>query len=67
MLSDVKPFKIIGNVYYAGTTKLSCHIIDTGEGLIMIDNGFEENTELILDSMNILGFEIKDLKIIIHY
>lgn len=66
MLSDVKPFHMIGNIYYVGNKRYCCHIIDTGEGLIMIDNGYEENGPMIVDSMNILGFDIKDVKIIIH-
>ena len=66
MLSDVKPFKMISNIYYVGSLKYCSHIIDTGDGLIMIDNGYEENADMILDSMNILGLDIKELKIIIH-
>jgi len=66
MLSDIKPFNIISNIYYVGSRKYSCHIIDSGEGLIMIDNGYEENADMIIDSMNILGLDIKDVKIIIH-
>ena len=31
----MQPFKIIGNVYFVGTYQGSCHIIDTGDGLIM--------------------------------
>ncbi len=66
MLSDVKPFNLISNIYYVGNKKYSCHVIDTGEGLIMIDTGYEENADLILDSMSSLGLDIKNLKIIIH-
>jgi len=66
MLSDAKPFNLISNIYYVGSRKYCCHIIDTGEGLIMIDNGYEENADMIVDSMNILGLDIKDVKIIIH-
>lgn len=66
MLSDVKPFNMISNIYYVGSQRYCSHIIDTGDGLIMIDNGYEENADMILDSMNILGLDIKNLKIIIH-
>lgn len=66
MLSDAKPFNLISNIYYVGSKRYSCHIIDTGEGLIMIDNGYEDNADMIVDSMNILGLDIKDVKIIIH-
>ncbi len=66
MLSDVKPINLISNIYYVGTKKYSCHVIDTGDGLIMIDTGLLENADLIVDSLGELGFNIKDVKIIIH-
>ena len=33
---NIKPFKIIGNVYYVGDTRVCIHLIDTGDGLIQI-------------------------------
>lgn len=66
MHSNVKPFCLAGNIYYVGTDKLSCHLIDTGEGLILIDTGYEENAEMIVDSMKILGFDVADVKYIVH-
>jgi hypothetical protein len=38
----VKPFKIIGNVYFVGCIPASSHLIDTGDGLILIDTGYED-------------------------
>lgn len=35
------PFKIFGNTYFIGTYQASCHLIDTGDGLIMIDPGYK--------------------------
>ncbi len=35
----IAPFKILGNVYFAGTYQESTHLIDTGDGLILIDPG----------------------------
>ena len=35
------PFRIWGNIYFVGTKPASTHIIDTGEGLIMIDSGYQ--------------------------
>ncbi len=66
MLSDVKPFNLISNIYYVGSKKYCCHVIDTGEGYIMIDTGMPENAEMIIDSMNILGLDVKNVKIILH-
>ena len=65
-MTKVTPFRMIGNVYFVGTVEASSHLIDTGDGLILIDTGYEENAETVVESMNTLGFDIKDVKIILH-
>ena len=65
-LTKVTPFRMIGNVYFVGTVEASCHLIDTGDGLILIDTGYEESAETVLESMTALGYEMKDVKIILH-
>lgn len=34
-----EPFRIWGNLYFCGSVPSSCHVIDTGEGLILYCNG----------------------------
>ena len=65
-MTKITPFRMIGNVYFVGTKEASSHLIDTGNGLILIDTGYEETADVIVESMNTLGFDIKDLKIILH-
>jgi metallo-beta-lactamase class B len=60
------PFKIIGNVYFCGTFQASCHLIDTGEGLILIDPGYSNALYLVVSSIYELGFKPKDIKYIIN-
>ena len=62
----VDPFKIIGNVYFIGCIPASSHLIDTGEGLILIDTGYEDTLFLLVDSIYRLGFRPSDIKYIIH-
>lgn len=62
----IEPFQIIGNVYFAGTYQASCHIIDTGEGLILIDPGYENAFYLVIHSIYKLGFRPEDIKYIIN-
>ena len=66
MLSDIAPHRLAGNLYFVGTQKASSHMIDTGEGLILIDTGYLETAEIIVDSLQILGYDIKDVKYILH-
>lgn len=62
----IEPFQIIGNVYFAGTYQASCHIIDTGEGLILIDPGYENTLYLVVASIYKLGFRPEEIKYIIN-
>lgn len=62
----LQPFKIIGNVYFVGTFQASCHLIDTGEGLILIDPGYSNTLYLVVCSIYELGFNPKDIKYIIN-
>lgn len=72
MKSDMTPFRIAGNLYYVGTTIDCCHLIDTGDGLILIDaSRYDYSAEVIRSSMEALGFRVEQLKYIIvthgHY
>ena len=62
----IQPFKIIGNVYFVGTFQASCHLIDTGEGLILIDPGYFNTLYLVIYSIYKLGFNPNDIKYIIN-
>lgn len=62
----IDPFRIIGNVYFVGTFQASCHLIDTGEGLILIDPGYSNTLYLVVLSIYELGFNPKDIKYIIN-
>lgn len=70
-ISDIAPFRMLGNVYFVGSRAVSVHIIDTGAGLIMIDSGYPYTQEQILHSMRTLGLDPADLRIILlshgHY
>ena len=60
------PFRIAGNIYYVGNTAVSSHLIDTGEGLILIDTTFPHTYPLLVNSVWEAGFSIYDIKYILH-
>lgn len=62
----VKPFRIIGDVYYIGDQKVCSHLIDTGEGLIVFDSGFQHSIHLMVQAIWECGFNPKDVKYIFH-
>ena len=53
----VAPFRVIGNVYYVGNSNVSSHLIDTGDGLILLDTAFPQTVYLLLESIRRLGFD----------
>ncbi len=62
----IEPFHIIGNTYFVGTFQASAHLIDTGDGLILIDTGYENTLYLVIRSIYELGFNPKDIKYIVN-
>ena len=62
----IEPFRVVGNVYFVGTFQASCHLIDTGDGLILIDPGYANTLYLVIDSIHRLGFDPKDIRYIIN-
>ena len=60
------PFRLIGNVYFVGCFQASTHLIDTGDGLILIDPGYQNALYLVIDSIHKLGFDPRSIKYIIN-
>jgi len=64
--SDIKAFKMFGNLYFVGSTAVSVHIIETEAGLVMIDTGYPDMYDQILVSMQELNLDPKKIRAIIH-
>ncbi|MBQ9974390.1 MAG: MBL fold metallo-hydrolase [Oscillospiraceae bacterium] len=62
----IPPFRIWGNLYFVGTKFVSNHLIDTGDGLILLDTGYAETLYMVLDNIYQLGFDPRDIKYIVH-
>lgn len=62
----VKPFRIIGNIYYVGATEVSSFLIVTPAGHILLDSGFAETVPQIKANIAQLGFKLEDVKILIN-
>jgi hypothetical protein len=60
-----EPFRahrVIGNVYYVGSTGLAAYLIATPEGHILINSNLESSPALIQQSVERLGFRYSDIK-----
>jgi metallo-beta-lactamase class B len=61
-----EPFRIAGNLYYVGNRDVSSHLIDTGDGLVLLDTAFPQTVYLLLESIRRLGFDPDDVRYILH-
>lgn len=69
-LHYIEPFRMAPHVYSVGGNDDVCvYLLDTGRGLILIDTGMEQSVYLLVDSIHRLGFDPRDIKMILlsHY
>jgi metallo-beta-lactamase class B len=59
------PFRIAGNLYYVGTYELSCYLITTSKGNILINSGVASSAAQIKKNVEALGFKFRDIKILL--
>lgn len=59
------PEKLFGNSYLVGFGGLSVALIDTGDGLILVDGALPQSASAILANVRTLGFRPKDIKYIL--
>ncbi len=65
-VEPVAPFKVIDNIYYVGTRGISSFLLTSKDGHVLIDGGMPQNAPLIVNSVEALGFEITDVKILLN-
>lgn len=65
-MQDAKPFRIADNLYYVGNKDVSVHLLDTGEGLLLLDTSYTQASYLLFESIRELGFDPHDIKWILH-
>ena len=67
----VAPTRIANNIYYVGTAGLSSFLITTSAGAILLDSGEPESVPLIRASIEKLGHQMAEIKILLaghaHY
>ncbi len=61
-----KPFQIIGNVYYVGTSGVSSFLVTTPRGDILLDGGLPESAPLIERNIAALGFHVNQIRYLLN-
>jgi metallo-beta-lactamase class B len=60
------PFRIAGNFYFVGASDVSVFLITGPEGHVLLDGGHPAMAPMIIASIAKLGFDIKDVKVLIN-
>jgi metallo-beta-lactamase class B len=61
-----EPFRIAGNFYYVGANDVAAFLITGPEGHVVLDGGYPTTAPMIMASIAKLGFNIKDVKVLIN-
>lgn len=59
------PFRVAGNLYYVGSKGLANYLVTTPQGNILINSDLDANVPMIEASIEKLGFQFKDTKILL--
>ena len=61
-----EPFQIAGNLYYVRANDVTAFLITGPEWHVLIDGGYPSTPLLIMGSIAELGFDIKDVKVLLN-
>ena len=60
------PFQVHASTYYVGTCGISAILITGDDGHILIDSGTQAGADVIAANIRSLGFDLKDVRLLLH-
>lgn len=63
--TPTRPFRIVGPIHYVGTEGIASYLIESSQGLILLDGGLAESVPAIESNITALGFRLADVKLLI--
>jgi metallo-beta-lactamase class B len=64
--APAEPFRIAGNLYYVGANDVTAFLLTGPDGHIVLDGGYPSTAPMIMASIAELGFDIKDVKVLLN-
>jgi metallo-beta-lactamase class B len=61
-----EPFRIAGNLYFVGASDLGSFLLTGPQGHVVLDGGYPTTAPMIMASIASLGFDIKDVKVLLN-
>ena len=65
--NKLQAFCMAANLYFIGSEAVSVHLMDTTKGLVLIDTGYPDMGELIINNIVKLGFLPENICAIFHF
>ena len=63
----IPPVKIADNLFWVGVKRMSpSHLVVTDAGLVLVDTGSDDTVDELIQNVEALGFDIRDVKHIVH-
>jgi metallo-beta-lactamase class B len=63
---SIRPFHIIGNIYYVGLDDNTSFLITSPQGHILLDMPYEAGVPYVRKNIEALGFNVKDVKYLLN-
>jgi metallo-beta-lactamase class B len=68
---QIDPFKVAPGTYYVGNAWVGAYLLESSDGLILIDSTMQPQIYLLFESIRQLGFDPRDIKLLLlshmHY
>lgn len=65
-VEPIAPYQIMGNLYYVGSKGLGAYLIAGEKSHILLDGGLPQNGPMIVESVQLLGFDIEDVGLLLN-
>ena len=64
-MEPIPSFRIADRLYYVGSRDLAAYLIDSGDGLILLDTGLPQFAPHVLANIRALGFDPRSIRILL--
>jgi len=60
--TKMEPYQVVPNVYYIGNSYVGSYLLNTSQGIVLLDVAMQETAYLLFESIRKIGFDPADIK-----
>ena len=65
-IENIPPSRLADNLFFIGVKSGPCYLLETSVGLVLIDTAYPNCEDMIAENMRAFGFDMKNIRHIIH-